>query len=192
MKSPHLSAIAIISDRLAASTCPAITAIPASPAASAFLTVFGPIAGKSTRRSWPGFGRLTSTPRRPRSHPQCAAPLRPASACGRCLPRPRWLRSGRPSRWPPARYRSARARRSTQTRFAISAASSSDAAVLRQGAFRRQAARGATSPTPTTVRPCPPTLPKVRAKQRRRRRLQEAEKRQAAIEECEVGPGVAK
>ena len=34
-----------------------------SPAAAAFSIVFGPIAGRSTRRSCPGFGRLTSTRR---------------------------------------------------------------------------------------------------------------------------------
>ena len=149
IKSPHLSAIAIISDRLAASTCPAITAIPASPAASAFLTVFGPIAGKSTRRSWPGFGRLTSTPRRPRRSAMRRASAS-ASACGRSLPRPRWLRSGRPSRWPPARYRSTRARQSTQTPFryrrrlrAMGCAPSRRPAISARGRHRRRRRRQA-------------------------------------------------
>ena len=46
-------------------TPPASTATPARPAAAAPSTVPGPIAGRSMRRSWPGFGPLKSTPRAP-------------------------------------------------------------------------------------------------------------------------------
>ncbi len=41
---------------------PATTASPASPAAITPSMVRGPIDGRSKRRSWPGFGALTSTP----------------------------------------------------------------------------------------------------------------------------------
>ena len=41
---------------------PAATASPASPARATSSIVRGPIAGRSKRRSWPGFGALTRTP----------------------------------------------------------------------------------------------------------------------------------
>ena len=56
------SAAAMVAARSAISTCPAARAMPARPAAAAFLTVSGPMVGRSTRSSWPGFGALTSTP----------------------------------------------------------------------------------------------------------------------------------
>ena len=56
---------------------PAATASPARPARATFSTVFGPIAGRSKRRSWPGLGALTSTPTPARfGEPPLAAQLR--------------------------------------------------------------------------------------------------------------------
>ena len=50
-KSPCRSAAAIVAARSAISTCPAATAMPARPAPAAFLTVSGPMVGRSTRSS---------------------------------------------------------------------------------------------------------------------------------------------
>ena len=52
---------------------------PARPAAAALSMVRGPIAGMSTRSSWPGFGPLASTPRRLPA--ACAAGQAPATRC---------------------------------------------------------------------------------------------------------------
>ena len=62
------SARSTISKRLTASTSPASPAMPESPALMAPSTVSGPMAGRSSRLSWSGFERLTSTPRRRLDH----------------------------------------------------------------------------------------------------------------------------
>ena len=61
-KSPCRLAAAMVAARSAIKTRPAATAMPARPAAAAFFTVSGPIVGRSTRSSCPGFGALTRTP----------------------------------------------------------------------------------------------------------------------------------
>ena len=55
---------AMASARSSTSTAPASTTTPARPAAAACSIVRGPIAGMSTRSSWPGLGPFASTPRR--------------------------------------------------------------------------------------------------------------------------------
>src|SRR5271169_1324519 len=62
---PAASAFATIASRSITSAPPASIAMPLRPAAFAFATVRAPMAGKSTRVSWPGFFILTRTPPRP-------------------------------------------------------------------------------------------------------------------------------
>ena len=82
--------------------------MPPRPAAFTPSTVFGPIPGRSNRRSCSGFGALTSTPRPTQGMhaPAPAAARRSAPASRRCLrrPRPRARADWRPR--PPARRRS--------------------------------------------------------------------------------------
>ncbi len=61
-KSPCRLAAAMVAARSAINTRPAATAMPARPAAAALFTVSGPMVGRSTRSSCPGFGALTRTP----------------------------------------------------------------------------------------------------------------------------------
>src|SRR4051794_27226211 len=60
--SPRRSAVAIVSSWLRMSVTPLPTATPLSPARRALIIVRGPIAGRSTLRSWPCFAVLTRTP----------------------------------------------------------------------------------------------------------------------------------
>ena len=55
---PDSCAAAIVAARSSSRMPPAAHAMPARPAAAACATVAGPMAGRSTRRSWPGFGAL--------------------------------------------------------------------------------------------------------------------------------------
>src|SRR5204863_8564305 len=59
---PARSAACVTRSGSAMIVSPATTAIPASPARVAASIVLGPIVGRSTRRSWPGFAAFTRTP----------------------------------------------------------------------------------------------------------------------------------
>src|SRR4051794_13729733 len=60
--SPRRSAVAIVSSWLRMSVTPLPTATPLRPARRALIIVRGPMAGRSTLRSWPCFAVLTRTP----------------------------------------------------------------------------------------------------------------------------------
>ena len=97
---------------------PAATASPDSPASMMPSTVRGPIEGRSKRRSWPGFGALTSTPvPRARGSARCGADRRHARASGRCPRRlRRRSRCGLRDHHRPGRYRTARSRAAPRAR----------------------------------------------------------------------------
>ena len=90
------SAAAVSRAGSATIVAPAVTASPARPARATFSTVCGPMAGRSKRRSWLGFGALTRTPT-------------PAGVVARPCPRKSAMRASRlsvpsaastPSTWP--------------------------------------------------------------------------------------------
>ena len=70
---PPASALRTSSARSRAMAPLASTATPRNPASSARTTVPGPMAGMSTRISWRGLGRLTSTPAGARRRPRAGA-----------------------------------------------------------------------------------------------------------------------